>query len=329
MIRGRFGRFAAVAGLVCLVVLTLGREAVAQNYPVKPVRVIVPNTPGGVTDVIARLFAARLSEMWSQAVIVENRPGADQIIGSDVVAKASPDGYTLLVSADSAFVATPHLFGKLPFDPLNDFTSIVGLCQVSPVMSVNPLLAVHDIRELISLAKAKPGALSYGSFGNGTYAHVAMEEFKQLTGTDLLHVPYKGAAPGITDLVSGRISVMLTSLTSVDGLAKAGKLRIIAAAGPKRLALRPELPTVAESGVPGFETGAWFALFGPANLPRPIVKKIYEDATRVVGMPETRQFYTKRALEPVEKTPEQLEQFIRKEFERWGKIIKSIGATAG
>ena len=329
MNHGRFGRLAVVAGLICFAVLALGGEAVAQNYPVKPVRVIVPNTPGGVTDVIARLFAMRLSEMWSQAVIVENRPGADQIIGSDVVAKASPDGYTLLVSADSAFVATPHLFGKLPFDPLNDFTSIVGLCQVSPVMSVNPLLPVRDVRELIAMAKAKPGALSYGSFGNGTYAHVAMEEFKQLTGTDLLHVPYKGASPGITDLVSGRISVMLTSLTSVDGLAKAGKLRIIAAAGPKRLALRPELPTVAESGVPGFETGAWFALFGPANLPRPIVKKIYEDATRVVGMPETIQFYTKRALEPVEKTPEQLEQFIRKEYERWGKTIKSIGATAG
>ena len=320
----QFALQAALAAVTLLASFT----AVAQVYPSKPVRVIVPNPPGGATDVVARVVGQRLAEQWGQPVVVENRPGAGQAIGAEVVARSPADGYTLFASSDSTFVANPHLYRKLPYDPLKDFTPIVVFCRISPVMSVHPSLPVRGVRELIALAKSRPGELSYGSFGSGTYAHLSMEEFKQRTGADILHVPYKGGAPAVRDLVGGQISVLLSSLASVDPYAKAGRLRIIAAATPKRLVLLPDLPTVAESGVPGWETGAWFGLFGPANLPREIVAKVHGDTNRVVDLPEIRAHYAKLALEAVRMSPEEIAQYLPREMERWGKLIRATGARA-
>jgi len=299
--------------------------ALGQGYPSKQVRMVVPNPPGGITDVIARLVGQRLGEAWGQPVIVENRVGGGQMIGAGTVARSAPDGYTFLVADGAVLVANPHLYAKTPYDSLNDFTPITILCQISPVLSVAASLPVSTVQELIALAKSKPGALSYGSFGNGTYAHLSMEEFKRLTGIDMVHVPYNGAAPAINDLLAGRIAVMFSSLTSVQAHAKAGKLKIIAAATAKRLALRPDLPTISESGLPGFVTGAWFGMFGPGKLPREVIDKTYVDVTRIINSPEAQQLYTKLALERVAMNPGEFSRYLRSEFDRWGDLIKASG----
>jgi tripartite-type tricarboxylate transporter receptor subunit TctC len=313
--------------LLTFAALAFSTALQAQTYPVKPVRLIVPSAPGGVTDVLARNFGARLSEMWGQPVIVENRAGAAQMIGSEAVAKAPADGYTLLVTDSSPIVINPHLYAKMPFDALRDFTPVVVFCQISPVIAVNSSVQANSIKELIALAKSKPGALAYGSFGSGTYAHIAMEEFKQRAGVDITHVPYKGSSPAMTDLLAGQIGVILVSYSVVEPHAKAGRLKILAAATPKRLSLLPDLPTVAESGLPGFETGSWFGVLGPANLPKDIAAKVHADVQRIMATPGFReQNLNKFGLEPVSITSEQFGSLIRTDHERWGKLVKATGA---
>jgi len=315
---------------VLAVLLTLASLAVAaQGYPSKPVKMIVPASPGGVTDILARTVGQRLSEAWGQPVVVENRPGAGQIIGAEAVAKSPGDGYTLIVSDASTFVINPFLYSKLPYDPLKDFTPVVVLSQASPVLAVGASVPVSSLQELIALAKAKPGSLSYGSMGSGVYNHISMEQLKQLAGVDIVHVPYKGSTPALTDLLSGQIAVFMVNLSVVEPHAKSGKLKIIAAATAKRLALRPDLPTVSESGFPGFESGTWFGILGPANLPRDIVAKIHADVTRIVSAPEFReQNLTKMGLETVAISPDQFAQLIRTDLERWGKLVRATGAKA-
>lgn len=325
MIQYYFMRDALLAAILALATLS----AAAQSFPSRPVKLIVPNPPGGVTDILARTFGQRLSELWRQQVIVENRPGAANIIGAVAVAKSPADGYTLLVASDSTFVINPHLYSKLPYDPLNDFTPVILLCQLSAVIAVNASLPVTGVRELIALARARPGSLSYGSMGSGTYAHISMEHFKQLAGVDIVHVPYKGSAPAMTDLLAGQISLMLVNLSVVEPYANTGKLRILAAATPKRLAVRPDLPTVAEAALPGWDTSAWFGVVGPANLQREVVSKIHEDVTRIIGVASFReQNLTKLGLEPVELTPEQFARVIKSDLERWGKLVRATGAKA-
>lgn len=315
---------------VLAVLLTLVSLAVAaQGYPSKPVKMIVPAAPGGVTDILARTVGQRLSDVWGQPVIVENRPGAGQIIGAEVVAKSPGDGYTLIVSDASTFVINPFLYSKLPYDALKDFTPVVVLSQASPVLAVGASVPVSSLQELIALAKAKPGSLSYGSMGSGTYNHISMEQLKQLAGVDIVHVPYKGSTPALTDLLSGQIAVFLVNLSVVEPHAKTGKLKILAAATAKRLALRPDLPTVSEAGFPGFESGTWFGILGPANLPRDIVAKIHADVTRILSAPEFReQNITKLGLETVAISPEQFAQLIRTDLEHWGKLVRATGAKA-
>ena len=317
-----------VRNLALGIVLALAAlPAAAQIYPSKPVKLVVPYPPGGVADLLARTVGQRLSEQWGQPVIVENRPGAAQIIGAETVARSPADGYTLLLSEGATFVINPHLYTKLPYDPLKDFTPVVVLCQISPVIAVNASLPANSVEELIAFAKSRPGSLSYGSMGSGSYAHISMEQFKQLAGVDIVHVPYKGSAPATTDLLSGRIGVMLVSLSVVEPHARAGKVRILAATTAKRLALRPELPTVAEAALPGFETGTWFAVLGPANLPRDIVAKVHADVTSVIGVREFReQNFTKLGLEPVAITPEQFAQMMKADLERWGNLVRATGA---
>jgi tripartite-type tricarboxylate transporter receptor subunit TctC len=298
-----------------------------DRYPTRTVRVIVPSSPGGITDLLARVTGKALSQSWGQPVIIENRPGADELIGAEMVVKAAPDGYLLLVASNAAITAAPNLHRRMPFNPQNDLTPLVMLGEITPVMAVTASLPVKSVQELIALAKAKPGQLNYGSFGNGTYAHVAMEDFKLRTGTQIVHVPYKGAAPAITALVRGEVAVVIVNLSSIAAHVKAGTVRIIAAASAHRASMRPDLPTVAESGVPGFSTGAWWGLFGPAHLPHPVADKIRAEVERALDTPELRKLFETNTFQLVRKTPEQFVQFIRDDLGNWARQIKAAGIT--
>jgi tripartite-type tricarboxylate transporter receptor subunit TctC len=312
-------------GLV-LAIAILGASA-QDRYPSRAIKIVVPNPPGGVTDLLARIVAQGLSQAWSQPVVVDNRPGGDEMIGADAVAKAPADGYTLLVSSNAPLTAAPHLHRHIRYDPQKDFTPILMLGQITPVLSVSAALPVQSVAELIAAAKAKPGVLNYGSFGNGTYAHLSMEDFKRRTGTDLMHIPYKGSAPAITALIRNDISVLVVNKSTIDAHVSAGTVRILAAAGAKRAAALPNLATVAESGVPGFVTGAWWGLLGPANLPRATTDKIRSDVIRVLGTPEARKLFETNTLEFTDLTPEQLAQFLRNDIAHQGALIKQAGLT--
>jgi tripartite-type tricarboxylate transporter receptor subunit TctC len=296
-----------------------------DQYPTRAVRIIVPSTPGGITDLLARVTGQALSQSWGQPVIVENRPGADELIGTEAVVKAPADGYMLLVASNAAITAAPSLHSRMPYDPQKDLTPILMLGQITPVMIVPSSLPVNSVQELIALAKAKPGELNYGSFGNGTYPHVAMEDFKLRTGTQILHIPYKGATPAITALLRSEVAVLIVNMSSVDAYVNAGTLRIIAAAGAERNAMRPDLPTVAESGVPGFSTGGWWGLFGPAGLPGSVVDKIRADTESALGSPEARTLFATSTFQLVRKTPEQFVQFIGDDLGNWARQIKAAG----
>ena len=319
----------AAARVLCAAALVFcSALSVAQTFPTRTVRIVVPTSAGGVTDIIARAITPGLSAAWGQPVVVDNRPGAAQIIGSDLVAKSPADGYTLLVSDSATFVINPHLYKKLPYDALRDFTPITAIAQIAPIIAVGSAVPVNNIRELIALAKSKPGTLSYGSFGSGSYVHIAMENFKQLAGVDMIHVPYKGSSPAANALLAGEVTAMLVHVSVLAQHAKAGKLRLIAAATPKRLAEYPDLPTVAESGLPGFETGTWFGLLGPGGVPREVVSRIHDRVSKLVSAPEFRaQYLTKFSFEPMNMTSDEFNQFMKRDFERWAPLVKASGAV--
>jgi tripartite-type tricarboxylate transporter receptor subunit TctC len=302
-----------------------GGSAIAQSFPSRTVKLVVAVPPGGVTDAMARIVAQRLTEAWGQTVVVENRPSANYAAGAQAVSVSSPDGLTLLVAPDATVTASPHLFSKLPYNPLKELTPIIVLCRITPVLAVNASLPVQNVQELVALAKAKPGSLNYGSFGIGHYTHLSMEDFKQKTGTDMLHIPYRGAPQATVALLTGDVGVELTPLSSVEAHEKDGKVRIIAAAGEKRAALRPNLQTVAEQGVPGFSTTGWFAMWGPANMPPDLVRKIHADVTKVLELPQSREFFQTNSFERVELTPDQFAQLAQDDFKHWGALIKAVG----
>ncbi len=322
--------FARKARSACTVVLAGAAmiavgPAIAQSYPNSNVKLIVPVPAGGVTDTMARIVAQRLGEMWGQSVIVDNRPGGNYGVGALAVARSPADGYTLLVAPDSTFTANPALLSKLNYDP-RDFTPIIVLCRASPVLVVNPSVQVSNVKDLIALAKSQPGKLNYGSYGVGTYAHLSMEDFKQRTGTEIVHIPYRGAAPAATGLLAGDVSMLLLNLSSIEEHAKAGKLKILAAATEKRLAARPELPTVSESGVPGFQTSVWFALWGPANMPPELVAKIHADVAKVLDLPQSREFFKTNSFERVDLSPSKFGELVQSDLEHWTALIKAVGA---
>jgi len=314
--------FAALVGLLAAV----SGAAYAQAYPSGPVKLIVPVPAGGVTDTMARIVAQRLTEAWGHPVVVDNRPGGNYAVGAQAVARAPADGLTLLVAPDSTVTANPHLFSKLPYDPVKDLTPIIVLCRITPVLVVNPSLDAKSVPELIALAKAKPGSLNYGSYGIGTYAHLSMEDFKQKTGTDIVHIPYRGAAPAATALLAGDVSMLLLNLSSIEEHEKAGKVRILAVASDKRAVLRPDLPTVAEAGVPGFSTTAWFALWGPPNMAPELVARIHADVAKVLESPQSREFFRTNSFERVDLSPAQFSQLIQDDLKHWGALVKAVGA---
>jgi tripartite-type tricarboxylate transporter receptor subunit TctC len=301
-------------------------SADAQTYPSGTVKLIVPVPAGGVTDTMARIVAQRLTEAWGQPVVVDNRPGGNYSVGGQAVARSPADGLTLLVAPDSTVTANPHLFSNLPYDPVKDLAPIIVLCRIVPVLAVHPSLPARSVQDLIALAKAKPGTLNYGSFGIGTYAHLSMEDFKQRTGTDILHIPFRGAAPALTALLAGDVSMLLISLSSIEEHEKSGKARILAVAANKRATSRADLPTVAEGGVPGFSTTAWFALWGPAKMAPELVKKIHADVSMALELPQSREFFRTNGLERVDLTPEQFAVLIQDDLRHWGALIKAVGA---
>ena len=305
--------------------------AQAQTFPSRLVKIVVPYTPGSLTDAAARSVGQRLSEIWKQPVVIENRPGAGTTLGAEYVAKAAPDGYTLLFSDHPTYVITPHLFSKLRYNVLTDFAPITIVFRTLPVFAVSNSVTAKDFREFLAYAKANPGRLSYASFGNGSFPHVATEQLKQMAGVDLVHVPYKGGAPAITDLLAGRVALLMASYGTFAQREKAGKVRIIAAATQKRLPIRPDLPTVAESGVPGYSMHVWFAMAATAGTPPPVVEKIHADVVTILGDPGPEGFSEKfmkpQAVEPGGNTPEEFAAIIRTEYADWGRVVRSIGVT--
>ena len=311
--------FAAFVGLLAAV----SGAAYAQTYPGGPVKLIVPVPAGGVTDTMARIIAQRLTEAWGHPVVVDNRPGGNYAVGAQAVARSPADGLTLLVAPDSTVTANPHLFSKLPYDPVKDLTPIIVLCRITPVLVVNPSLDAKSVPELIALAKAKPGSLNYGSYGIGPCA----SEHGRLQAEDRdRHRAHPIAAPRQPRPRCWPAMFRLLNLSSIEEHEKAGKVRILAVASDKRAVLRPALPTVAEAGVPGFSTTAWFALWGPPNMAPELVARIHADVAKVLESPQSREFFRTNSFERVDLSPAQFSQLIQDDLKHWGALVKAVGA---
>ncbi|MBX9840387.1 MAG: tripartite tricarboxylate transporter substrate binding protein [Xanthobacteraceae bacterium] len=314
---------AACFALAACALAAYATSASAQNYPGGPVKLIVPIPAGGVTDVMARVIAQRLQEAWGQTVVVENRPGGNSGVGAQAVERSPADGHTLLVAPDATFTANPALFSKLIYDP-DAFTPISVLSRGMPMLVAHPSLPVKTLPELIAYAKANPGKLSYGSFGIGSYSHLSMEDLKQRTGIDVQHVPYRGAAPAVNGFLGNEVSVMIINLSSIEEHAKAGKVRIIAAATEKRVAGHPDLPAVSET-VPGFSTSVWFGLWGPAKMPPELVAKIHADVAKALQHPETTRLFRTNSFERVDLSPENVRKLVGSDLGHWSALIKTAG----
>lgn len=302
--------------------------AAAQPWPSKAIRFVVPFPPGGGNDILGRFVGDRLSQSLGQPIVIENKPGAGGNIGAEQVVRSSPDGYTFLVASHAGLVFNPHLYSKMPFDTTKDLAP-VGLMGALPVVVVvHPEVPANNVLELIALAKSKPQGLSYGSAGVGTPHHLGAELFKSMTGTSIVHVPYKGGAPAAADLLAGRVQIMFAPVNNVIQQANAGRLRIIAAATDKRISALPSLPTVAESGLPGYQVENWIGLAAPAGTPRNIVSVMNAELAKVMTQPDTREKLAAHGIEPLTATPERMAEMIRADFERWGKVIREAGIKA-
>lgn len=298
-----------------------------QVFPSKPVRIIVTTAPGGVTDIAARGVAQRLPEIWGQPVVVENRPGAGGTIAAAYVANAAPDGHTLLYAPDGTYVITPHLYSKLTYHPLTSFAPISAVFRTSTILALSNAVPVKDIREFLAYAKANPGKLAYGSYGYGSNAHVAMEQLKQMAGLDLVHVPYKGGSPALTDLIAGRVALLMGNLAFFQPHEKEGKIKIIASADNKRMPERPDLPTVSESGVPGYAVSGWSAMVAPAGTPANVLDRIHADVVKIVHDPDFNDRFVKpHGYRPEGNSREEFAAMLKAEYAHWGRIVRSTGA---
>ena len=298
------------------------QQAALAQYPTKPVHIVVPYPAGGAVDAFARVLTQQLSELWGQQVGVDNRPGASTMIGAEQVAKSPPDGYTLLLTAELTLAIVPHLYEKIPYDPLRDFAPIVALVSATQALVANPSLPAKTVKDLVALAKAKPGQLTFGSFGNGSTGHLNMEVLQAMTDARFNHIPYNGAGPAMNDVIGGHIDFMLAALSIVKGNVQAGKLHMIGVGSNHRSSEFPDVPTLSESGAPGFEAKSWFGLVAPAGTPPDVIKKINQDVTRVISDHAFAEKYlAAQGLESITGTPEQFAAFVRAETVRWGKIV--------
>ncbi len=301
-----------------------GSAAVAQTYPAKPIHIVVPYAAGGITDVIARALGQRLAEAWSEQVIVENKPTGAGTVGVDSVAKAAPDGHTLLVGADAAFVTAPHVYSKLPYDPLKDFVAITGLGISPQALIVNPSVPVKTLAELIDYGKKKPGELNYGTFGIGTSGHLNIVLMESMTGAKFTPVHYRGATPALTDTIGGHIQMMIVSIGLVASPWQAGKLKVLGFGSKTRLPEYPDVPTLAESGLPGYEAGSWYGLVAPRGTPREIVDKINGETQRIFNDPQFRaKVLAPSFIYSIVSSPEDFAERIRLDSEKWGKVVRA------
>ncbi|HEY8707378.1 MAG TPA: tripartite tricarboxylate transporter substrate binding protein [Burkholderiaceae bacterium] len=315
-------RVVAWAVLAWIASIGLLTPAQAQTaYPNKPVHIIVPSTPAGVLDNVARTLALRLAEQLGQPIVIDNKGGAGGNIGAEAAARSPADGYTLFIGFNATHGANPALFGKLSYNPIKDFAPISLLASVPNIISVHPSVPVNTLAELVAMAKAKPGQLSYASSGNGTSTHLAAEMFKAAAGVDIAHIPYKGSAPAVADVIAGQVPVIVDSVASSMAQIKAGKLKALATTGAKRLSVLPDLPTVAESGHPGFESTAWLGLLAPAGTPRTIIDQLNAQVLKVMALPETRKRMAAFGAEITTSTPEQFAAHIRSEIAKLGKVV--------
>jgi tripartite-type tricarboxylate transporter receptor subunit TctC len=318
---------AAFGVLACAGTLTSGFSGLtfAQAYPTKPVRLIVPFAAGGGTDLVGRTLAQRLTEALGQTVVVENRGGAGGVIGADAVAKSAPDGYTLVLGSPGPLTINPNLQAKMPYDTLRDFSPI-SLATISPfVLTVHPSLPVRNLKEFIAFAKAQPGRLNYGSGGNGSVAHLSTEYLKSLARIDLVHVPYKGSSLALTDTLAGQLQVFFDNLPVVLPHVKSGKLRLMGVGTQQRSTLIAGAPTIAESGVPGYEASTAFGILGPANLPAAVVNRLSQEIVRILQSAEIKDRLAMQGLEAVGSTPQQYHAHLRAELEKYARIVKTAG----
>jgi tripartite-type tricarboxylate transporter receptor subunit TctC len=311
----------------CAVLLgTVALQAMAQNYPVKPVKTIVPFPAGGTTDILGRIVAQKLSERLGQPFIIDNRGGAGGNIGADVVAKSAPDGYTLLVGTVGTNAINASLYAKMPYDTARDFVPIGLIAAVPNVLVVHPSLPARSVKELIDLLKSKPGEINFASSGNGTSIHLSGELFKTMAGVSMNHIPYKGSAPALTDLIGGQVQLMFDNLPSSMPHIKAGKLRALAVTSLKRSAALPDVPTIAEAALPGFDASSWFALFAPAGTPKEIIAKLNSELNAILQLADVREKFAAQGAEPTEFNSEQFAAFTHAEQTKWARVVKESGA---
>ncbi len=320
-------RLAALA-LSAMAAVALPGLAAAQpgNFPVKPLRLVVPNAPGSSNDVLSRIVANRLSETFGQQILVDNRAGAGGVLGVEIAARAAPDGYTLMAASSATHSIAPFVYKKLPYDPVKDFAPVSLFVLTQNLLAVNPALPAKSVADLIALAKAKPGQLNMASAGTSSTSHIAGALFASVAGIDVVHVPYKGAGPSITSVVAGESQFVFTPIAGPLGQVRGGKLRALAVGGRERSAMLPEVPTVAESGLPGYVFTGWNGVMAPAGTPRPVIDRLFEAMTRVLGSAELREQFAQQGAEPtVSKSPEAFGRHVRDEIARYGKLVKAAG----
>ncbi|MCX7152673.1 MAG: tripartite tricarboxylate transporter substrate binding protein [Proteobacteria bacterium] len=327
-VRARRTFWAAATVAMGMLYSALSLPVAAQAWPVKPVRLIVPFAPGGSADTLGRLVAQKLSENFRQNFVVENRGGAGGVIGSELVTKAVPDGYTLLVSGVASHCIAPAMSKDFPFDPLRDFSHIALFGGPPGVLVVHPSVPARDLKEFIVMLKAQPGSISYGSPGNGTQGHLLGEQLKQVAGIQMTHVPYKGAGPAVADMIAGHVAAGSTTLSTAATQIRAGKLRALAVSSARRLAEFPEVPTYAELGYPELTATIWFSLSGPAGMPREIVNRLNAEVRRVLQQPDVRERLKLEGIEAGDLDPQAFTAFVAAELKRWGPVVRAAGARA-
>ena len=304
--------------------MAAGPATAADVYPSKTIRLVVPFAPGGGSDIVARLLSPKMTEALGQTVVVDNRAGASANLGAAVVAKAAPDGYTLLL-ANANYTINPSLFKSLPFDPVREFAPVTLLANVTNVLAIHPSIPAKSVKELISFAKAHPGQLNFASPGNGTSSHLAGELFRQVAKIEVVHIPYKGATPAITDLIAGQVSFTMASVLSVLPYAKQGRLRMLAVTTAKRSGALPDIPTISEAGLPGFEVSNWYGILATGGTPRPAVDRLNSELARIARVPDLAEKLAAQGADPATGTPEEFERFIQAELKKWSAVVRSAG----
>lgn len=318
----------AAAGAACALALAPLAAHAQAAFPTRPITIVVPFSAGGTTDILARVIGQYMSKDLGQPVIVDNRAGAGGNIGAQNVARAAPDGYTILMGTVGTHAINQSLYKKMPFDPIKDFAPLSRVALVPNLLVANPAQPFKSVKELIAYAKANPGKVTFGSSGSGTSIHLSGEMFQHMAGVKMQHVPYRGSSPAVTDLLGGQIAVMFDNMPSAIGHVKAGKLRALAVTTPKRSPALPDVPTIAEAGVPGYSATSWFGLLAPANTPAPVVARLNASILKALADPEVKKKMAEQGAEPFGEKPEQFAEFIRSETAKWGTIVKQSGATA-